>query len=429
MKLNVISLGVLCLFVSLVASSEQAAPPSQDESSTTSSEIVVDHEHDDRIKPATSGEKESLSSYFPWTHKPICTEHLDEKDQFCVYTNASFSNGRGISIFTRPGIAQEFASLPPFQDPTALSSKGINLGTDTKDRPWYVASVPGKGMGMFASRPLGRGDLITAYTPYLLAYIDDLAFADDREKLLRHAVDQLPSASRDAYLALAKIYNEPDVVVQDVLKANAFNMKIGGLMHPAVFPEASRINHACAPNAQYFLSTDLLTQYIHAVRPIKKDEEITISYAPPLRLHADRQQYFQSIFQFTCTCQRCSPSSYNKKRTIGDSDRATQDIVTLQWELSQPNSTASVTKAEMLVKLYKAEGLDGFLDSAYGYAALAYNRVGSARGAKKYAKLAVEATWLKYGFDGVGMEKAREWESIARDPTGHASWRGGKTEL
>ena len=247
MKLDVISSGVLSLLVTLVSSSDQAAPSSPDEFAATSSEIAVDPELR-LIEPASSQEHESSDSYIPWTHKPICTEHVDEAgDQFCVYTNASFSNGRGISIFTTPTIAQEFASLPPFQDPAALASKGINLDADQKDRPWYTASIPGKGIGMFASRPLQRGDLITAYTPYLLAHIGDLHFTDDRERLLRLAVDQLPSASRDAYLSLAKVYNEPDVVVQDVLKANAFNMKVGGLLHPALFPEASRINHACAP--------------------------------------------------------------------------------------------------------------------------------------------------------------------------------------
>lgn len=175
----------------------------------------------------------------------------------------------------------------------------------------------------------------------------------------------------------------------------------------------------------------MLTHYVHAVRPIEKDEEITISYAPPLRLHADRQQYFQSVFQFTCTCPRCSPSSHNHQRTIEDSDKATQDIVNLQWELSQwtPDSTASVKKAEMLVNLYKAEGLDGFLDLAYGHAALTYNGVGSVRGAKKYANLAVEATRLKYGFDATGMEKVKEWEDFASDPTSHSTWRRRKASL
>src|ERR1700748_632808 len=70
---------------------------------------------------------ESSESYFPWTHKPVCTEYLDDiGSKLCVYTNATFSNGRGVSIFTTPQIAEKFASLPPFRDPMALSSNGIN---------------------------------------------------------------------------------------------------------------------------------------------------------------------------------------------------------------------------------------------------------------------------------------------------------------
>lgn len=168
---------------------------------------------------------------------------------------------------------------------------------------------------------------------------------------------------------------------------------------------------------------------MHAVRPIEKDEEITISYAPPLRLHAERQEYFQSVFHFTCTCPRCSPETHKHDRTVGDSDHATQEIAALQWELSQwtPDSTATVKKAEKLIKLYEAEGLQGFMDLAYGHAALTYNGVGSRRGAKKYADLAVEATWLKYGFDEKGKKKVEEWREFAKDPMSHATWRARRT--
>jgi hypothetical protein len=242
MRIGLISLSVLFPFVLGLTSSEHVAPSEGPD------------EHDDLTGPAgtSAQEQESSSLYFPWTHMPICTAHQDENDRFCAYTNASFSNGRGISIFTTPAIAEEFASLPPFQDPTALLSKGINQNPE--DRPWYVASVPGKGKGMFASRPLVRGDLIAAYTPYLLANIEELDFSNDRETLLRFAVDQLPPASRDAYLDLAKIYDDPDVVVQDVLKANAFNIKVGGKKHAAIFPEAARINHVCGPKYVLYLS-------------------------------------------------------------------------------------------------------------------------------------------------------------------------------
>lgn len=249
MKLDVISLSVLLLFVSLVtATHEDDALTSQDEFETISSETIINPE-DNIIDSASSQEdQETSSSYFPWTHKPVCGEALSESgDQFCIYTNASFSNGRGISILTTAAVAEEFAALPLFQNSTALSSKGINVETDGKERPWYTDALPGKGIGMLASRPLQRGDLITAYTPSLLAHIGDSLFTEERERLLRLGLDQLPSTSREAYLTLAKIYDEPEVVAQDVLKANGFDMQIGGLKHGAVFPEASRYNHACAP--------------------------------------------------------------------------------------------------------------------------------------------------------------------------------------
>ncbi|OAP57253.1 hypothetical protein AYL99_07991 [Fonsecaea erecta] len=445
MKAELVSsvLTTLCLFTPILAVSPLETPSVLEEDPIIQSDGVVQagastygddlFNGQDPAKPdiddsatvaLSNDEPASTTDHSPWSFKPVCTDHLDELgDQLCVYTDATFSSGRGISIFTTPRIAQEFAALLPFQDPSALSSRGINPDRNA-DRPWYTTPIPGKGMGMLASRPLKRGDLITAHTPSLLAHMENVLSTAERERFLRLAVDQLPAASRDEYFSLAKIYGEPSVVVQDVVKANAFEMQVGGQMHLAVFPESSRMNHACAPNAQYYMSPTMLTQFVHAVRPIAADEEVTIAYAPPLRLHADRQQYLQSTFHFACTCARCT---HTADRTLEDADKATEDMIALQWALSQwtANSTASVKKAEMLVGLYRREGLDAFLDDAYGHAALTYNAAGSARGAKKYAKLAAEAVRLKYGPDA---EAAREWERIMKDPTVHSSWRRRKTD-
>src|SRR5258708_5227318 len=126
MKLELVSSGVLSLLISCVVSSEKVAVAGHGALSSSSGEPVVGAGIDD-TQTASSGERESLNSYFPWTHKPVCTGYLDGVgDKLCVYTNATFSNRRGISIFTTPRIAKEFASLPPFQDPAALSAQGIN---------------------------------------------------------------------------------------------------------------------------------------------------------------------------------------------------------------------------------------------------------------------------------------------------------------
>ncbi|KAJ9501435.1 hypothetical protein H2202_003229 [Exophiala xenobiotica] len=358
----------------------------------------------------------SPESFHPWSFKPVCTEHFEALNgPLCVYTNATFSNGRGISIFTTLKISKDFAASLPFHDPSALSDHDINPSEG--ERPWYVQDIPGKGKGVVAKRDLHRGDRITAFTPYLLVHMESELSIDEREKFLAIAVDQLPAASQEHYFSLATIWDEAGYEVQDVVKANGFEMQVGGQMHVAVFPETSRMNHACSPNAQYYLEPDLLTHFVHASRDIAADEEITISYAPPLRFHDARQKYLLDYFHFTCTCSRCQNGVA--------SDHALHDIDVLQSSLGnwKPESTASVKKAEELIRLYKQEGLDGFLDTAYGYAALTYNAVGSVRGAKKYAKLAAEAAAMKYG---PSHSDVNVWKELERDPQGHVSWRRRK---
>jgi hypothetical protein len=197
-----------------------------------------------QLNSTSSETTDNEGRFSPWSHKPICTEFLEGLgSELCVYTNATFSQGRGISIFTTPKIAEEYAALLPFHDAEILQKRGIN----SPEGPWYTKSLPGKGIGMLAKQDLKRGDLITAYTPYLLAHAENVLSTQEREKFLRIALEQLPIASQEHYLSLARYYNEPSVVVQDIVKANVFEMQLAGQMHLVVVPEPSRLNHACAP--------------------------------------------------------------------------------------------------------------------------------------------------------------------------------------
>lgn len=178
-----------------------------------------------------------------WSHPPICTDILQNiGSKLCVYTSTSFSNGRGISIFTTPDLADQILTLPPFRDPSFPHSN-INAFSGN----WYTKSLPGKGMGMLAKRDLKFKDRVTAYTPALLAYLESELSTVEREKFFRIAVSQLPQATRDMYLSLATVYGIESVKCQDVVKANTFQLEVGGHNHLAVFPETSRLNHACSP--------------------------------------------------------------------------------------------------------------------------------------------------------------------------------------
>jgi hypothetical protein len=133
----------------------------------------------------------------------------------------------------------------------------------------------------------------------------------------------------------------------------------------------------------------------------------------PLDPTAQRQQHLQNGFHFTCTCPRC---------TDPESDATLARIHALQAQLNDwsPESLGSPEMAEELLQLHRDEGLEGFMDVAYGFAALAYSAVGDERKALEYAEKAKEAILMK---DGRWSANLRIWEEVLRGVSGHWSWR------
>ncbi|KAF1999530.1 SET domain-containing protein [Amniculicola lignicola CBS 123094] len=359
----------------------------------------------------SSARNEATSEHAPWSYPPVCTTILPHlSTQLCVYTNTSFSNGRGISIFTTPSIARDFANLPAFQDPAALLAKDVN----TNSGVWSAEKIEGKGVGLVAKRNLEFGDRVTAYTPALIAVMEGELSTAEREKYWRIAIDQLPKETGEMYLGLATVFGIKSVVVQDVVKANSFQLDVGGATHLAVYPETSRMNHACSPNAQYNIDPTLLTHFVHATRPIEKGEEITISYTSPLDFTDARQHHLKENFFFTCSCSRCNAKDQTDK--VFRQMQIYQNILN-GWD--KP-SKATPEMAENLIDLYRKEGLEGFLDIPYGYAALAYNAVGNTKVAEKYAHAAKAAILMK---DGQWTNNLKIWNKLLENPKDHWSYR------
>jgi hypothetical protein len=182
-----------------------------------------------------------LSEHAPWSYPPLCTQVLPSiNDKLCIYTSTSFASGRGISIITTPTLAQRFSSLSAFTDPSTRN-------TNTPTHAYHTTAIPGKGIGMLASQPLVFGDLITSHTPAFIAYLEDELGTMQREKLWRQAIEQLPGKMKEEFLGLSYVYGDARVRVQDIVKANTFQLEVGGANHLAVWPETSRANHACNP--------------------------------------------------------------------------------------------------------------------------------------------------------------------------------------
>jgi hypothetical protein len=73
----------------------------------------------------------------------------------------------------------------------------------------------------------------------------------------------------------------------------------------AVYPTICLINHSCAPDSHNSWKSGTMCETIHALRDIKAEEEITISYAK-LQASALRRAHLKDAFGFDCRCSLCS---------------------------------------------------------------------------------------------------------------------------
>jgi hypothetical protein len=373
--------------------------------------------------------------HFPETglsHPPICTATLPSiNDVLCVYTYASFSNNRGISIFTTPDIHSHFALL------LRQHHSSPDLTTNATPLKGESKFIPGKGIGVRATAPLEYGEKLSSFTPVLLSYLDEQSLTPlEREHYLRTAIDQLPTPTRLKFLDLTRIYDDDRIEVQDIIKANSFELQVGGVMHLAVFPENSRFNHDCAPNTQYYMDAERLTHVIHATREVREGEELSIAYVDPFRSSRKRGYHLKAAFHFMCGCERCSNPD--------ESDANTARIHSLQeafhdWDWTEQNLPSPITQllsvfipskyfnhpiansAEYLIKLYEQEGLEGFVDTPYGYAALAYASLQQEGPAMMYAEKALQALRLRFGPAG-GANEGVWKEILTQGIKGHWSW-------
>ena len=89
-----------------------------------------------------------------------------------------------------------------------------------------------------------------------------------------------------------------------IVKTNALpcgpGSSVGG-----VYPIISLINHCCLPNAHNNWNSQAKWETIHAIRSIKRGEEITISYDQGGPSDT-RRTHLKDAFGFDCGCELCS---------------------------------------------------------------------------------------------------------------------------
>ena len=166
---------------------------------------------------------------------------LHEITNICSYTDPSFSRGRGMTVITTPEIAGRlYKNSSAFTQPIP---DDVNIEVNP---PYYLKSIPGRGVGVIVNKTLNRGDVIFKYTPVLVVHADIFELMDSkvRMELQRKSIESLPPASRDMFLALHGHFGGDEI--EDRINTNAFQIELGGDnddddedMHYIILPETA----------------------------------------------------------------------------------------------------------------------------------------------------------------------------------------------
>lgn len=254
--------------------------------------------HDHAVCPidATAPIWDSNSLDSGWVKGDAC--HDLGRSQFCTFTHPRFNRGLGIALITTDAILEDISSWFTLQAPD------LQAGEPAAVPPYEAKQIPGKGVGLIATRDIMQGELIMTRTPAVV--VDGTAFnnlsTNHLTQALAHAIKSLPQQHQDEYLQLsthddATTYEER---VYKVFATNNFRTKLkNGKDFHSTFTESrchsllptcvqsevltsslavSRLNHDCRPNIGYHFDASTLSQKVYAARDIHNGEELSIAY-------------------------------------------------------------------------------------------------------------------------------------------------------
>lgn len=158
-----------------------------------------------------------------WTSNPFCIS------DFCVFADATFAAGRGVSLIATRKLAESVAKSKGYSSSNRTSP--LNGSFPPK---YEIRALPGRGLGLVASHTMVRGETIMVEPPVILAQhnLEDLLEEEEIGLLHRVALERLPYQARIATMRLHG-YGGKDAAY-DRFSANAFKVYDFAGLFPSV---------------------------------------------------------------------------------------------------------------------------------------------------------------------------------------------------
>ena len=308
-------------------------------------------------------------------------------------------------------------------DEPKIPNSTASFGTDHMKESglplFEIRHIPGKGKGLVARFDIAEGTRLLDEKP--LSTVPNMA-PELHETVLASKLKSLTKDEQRRYLSLHN--NFPGKYpFSGIAKTNALPCGSGSVVG-GIYPTICLINHSCLPNSHNNWNDDKERETIHAIRPIRSGEEITISYdnGGPSTV---RWTQLKQAFGFDCKCDVCSLPPPELHRSNGRREQIQQ----LGEAIGDPfrimrNPITALSDCYSSFKLIKEEyrGHAGALFPRLYYDAFQICVAhGDRSRATVFAEHAYKARVVCEGEDSPATEKMRR---LMQDPTSHINFGG-----
>eukprot|EP00095_Tigriopus_kingsejongensis_P000746 maker-scaffold273_size229271-snap-gene-1.18 protein:Tk00746 transcript:maker-scaffold273_size229271-snap-gene-1.18-mRNA-1 annotation:"hypothetical protein FOMPIDRAFT_1029454" len=291
-----------------------------------------------------------------------------------------------------------------------------------------VRPIPGKGLGVVATRNVSPGTLLIDEGPLLL--LDPPCKRNDILKLLgcrlfssinmRSTPDRIRAQIHQMILEKLVQKLDPDQLrllysltdksdessgsrsdrstksLWGIWQTNS--IPLGSYRVSGIFPTVVRLNHSCRPNAHHIWDAESGREQVWVVGDIRAGQEITISYVRTFCSKKFRQSLLMERFGFLCSCEACSMEGMASE--LDDKYRLEIDRLAQQFSISKQEEElfSAIEIGERMIYLMHQVGFNanvlwpgffncfelyllvGDLDKARFYLTRAYELVCKAQG-------------------------------------------------
>lgn len=278
-----------------------------------------------------------------------------------------------------------------------------------------VDSVGGKGIGVFATANLKKGDLIIEEEP-VLAYMKsaDLRFSSGVPGFIESQWKGLSSNQRDKIMELHDVNGDKSLA--GILRTNALSRGAGS-SGSVLCVTISRFNHSCSPNCQHAWDEAANVERVFACTDIKVGEELCIYYIDVCSPTDERQRELHARYGFECLCAPCANCDFASDARRSMIKRLDQSI--MQAGMFDPRKGVAIV--EELLSKYDEEGIN--ILSLYGRACYDAFQLSLAlrdmQGAKKWIGKAHQYHAMG---EGPSSPSTLMMLQYTRNPTTHRLW-------